>query len=347
MALPVLRRGLVAAGNPLSPSFWDAAEQLLVEIAEGRATVGAVHRWLQATGTEPVELVATGFVWPADGERGQVATEMHARLVAHLEHLVADGTIDPDRLAAEDATAWADYERLQVEWLRTPLPDGREPIWAVSDEVDEEFLAQWDAAEDDARAILADLLVDAPPRTRPEGDLHIACQRLRDGLRRGDWPYDLLRAAAGVAPDALPADDTELWLTLGAGLVQCRDDPPGVDDSVRAAWMALTHADWTAAVVTLVRGGTGTAADAASLANHAAEFDFEELEDLDDDDVDDIDDWDAEEDLDAALAVLTTGFSIVEQGWSVLGALDSDARLTPLGWWGLPETLTRAWSPND
>ena len=30
--------------------------------------------------------------------------------------------------------------------------------------------------------------------------------------------------------------------------------------------------------------------------------------------------------------------------WSVLGAIDEDDRLTPLGWWGLPEAMRRAWS---
>ena len=30
--------------------------------------------------------------------------------------------------------------------------------------------------------------------------------------------------------------------------------------------------------------------------------------------------------------------------WSVLGAIDSDDRLTPLGWWGLPEAMRRAWT---
>lgn len=346
-ALPELRRGLVAADNPVSAPFWDAAELMLVEIAEGRATVGAVRRWLQASGTEPIDLVAGGFVWPADGERGPVATELHAALVAHLERLVAGGAIDPDRLVAGDATAWAAYEQRQVEWLRTPLPDGREPMWAVSDEQDEEFLADWDAADTDARAILADLLVEAAPRPRPDADLRIACERLREGLRGGDRPYDVLRAAGGVDPGALPADDVELWLALGAGVVACRDEPPSdLDDGVHAAWIALTHADWIAAVVTLIRGGAGTAADAASLATYAAGFDFEELDGLDGLD-DEVEDWDVDEDVDAAVAVLTAGFSIVEQLWSVLGALDSDACLTPLGRWGLPETLTRAWSPSD
>ena len=30
--------------------------------------------------------------------------------------------------------------------------------------------------------------------------------------------------------------------------------------------------------------------------------------------------------------------------WSVLGAIDEDDRLTPLGWWGLPDAMQRAWT---
>ena len=33
--------------------------------------------------------------------------------------------------------------------------------------------------------------------------------------------------------------------------------------------------------------------------------------------------------------------------WSVLGAIDSDDRLTPLGWWGLPEAMSRAWTESE
>jgi hypothetical protein len=33
--------------------------------------------------------------------------------------------------------------------------------------------------------------------------------------------------------------------------------------------------------------------------------------------------------------------------WSVLGAIDEDDRLTPLGWWGLPEAMSRAWTESD
>ncbi len=33
--------------------------------------------------------------------------------------------------------------------------------------------------------------------------------------------------------------------------------------------------------------------------------------------------------------------------WQVLGAIDDEERLTPLGWWGLPEAMRIVWAPSD
>ena len=33
--------------------------------------------------------------------------------------------------------------------------------------------------------------------------------------------------------------------------------------------------------------------------------------------------------------------------WQVLGAIDDHERLTPLGWWGLPEAMRVVWAPSD
>lgn len=342
-SLPALRRSLTVAGNPLSTAFWEHAEGLLTRIASGRVTVGDVRTWLEATGTEPTMLVAGGFLWPEERERGPVAEDMHARLVAHLEGLVGAGVIDPDRLVAGDEDAVAAYEEAQVAWLYQSLPDGRQPIWAVSDEEDEAFLAAWDDAEADAHAILSDLLAPLAPRSCPADDLAAACAGLRGRLRDGGWPYDLLAAAGGVDAGALPVDDRELWLTLAAGVVECRDEPPeqGPDDaSAYAAWFSLDHAAWIAAVVSLARAGPGTPADASTLARLAATFDFEG--ELDEDDEPALLGADSGEVLS-----LEAGFGTVELLWSALGALDRHDRLTPLGWWGLPEALLLAWEPAN
>ncbi len=156
-ALPGLRRQLLAAGNPLSAAFWDGAAATMAKVADGSATVGDVQNWLEATGTEPSPIIGL-FVWDDEDERSPVQADMHKRLVAHLEELLAAGMIDPDRLAAGHTTPLREHRRLQEEWMMSPLPDGRVPMWAVSDEQDDEFLAEWDAAEAEALAELQAVL---------------------------------------------------------------------------------------------------------------------------------------------------------------------------------------------
>lgn len=132
--IAALRRELLAAGNPLSNRFWAGCELMLSRMAGGAATVGDVRRWLEATGSEPTQLLPGGFVWDDEQERKPIAREMHRRLVAHLEGLVADGTIDPDRLLTGDPAAVSAYRQVQLQWLETPLADGRQPMMAVSDD---------------------------------------------------------------------------------------------------------------------------------------------------------------------------------------------------------------------
>lgn len=337
-SLPKLRRELLAAGRPASAAFWESSEEVLTLISEGPATVVHVHRWLEATGAEPTQLVGGGFVWPDEGERGPVARDMHGRLVAHLEHLVTTGEIDPDRLLAGDPTAIAAYEQAQVDWLYAPLDDGRQPIWAVSDEEDEEFLAAWDEAEADARQYLAELVAEVGPRPCPEAELQDAVTRLRDFLADGGDDPRLLHEIAGN-PTALPRDDRELWLELATGVVTGGSvDPTGalaIDDDSAAAWLSLEHADWIAVVVTLARLGPGADADADALAGYVSAFD-------------DGDDGTFEDDLDGydPELSLSIAFHTVVRLWRLLGAVDGDERLTRLGWWGLPEALDRAWQPT-
>jgi hypothetical protein len=58
-----------------------------------------------------------------------------------------------------------------------------------------------------------------------------------------------------------------------------------------------------------------------------------------------LDDPEALDDLDEFDELSVEGlFLHVTAMWSVLGAIDEDDRLTPLGWWGLPEAMQRAWT---
>lgn len=341
--LPALRRAMVAAGNPLSAAFWDSVTTTLTSIDRGAATVGDVKAWMASTGTQPVDLLELFFFWPEEDDAGPAVQDLHARLVTHLESLVSDGTIDPDLLVAEDAAALAAYRQHQVEWLRTALPDGRVPLDTIMDEEDDALLAAWDDAESDAFEVLTGLLQEIGDRPCPSSDLAAAATRLRWELR-SDLPGTAqLRAASGVDPEDLPTDDAELWLTLAAGVVAQQDEPPRdqFDEEVLAAWSALGHADWIAAAVTLATDGPGAELDITELAERIAAFDFEAIAEGQGDDEVFSDDLDASD----AAGSIAIGLYPVVHLWQQLGALDPDERLTPLGWWGIPESLLRAWLP--
>ncbi len=334
--MPAVRRELLAARNPFSALFWESAESVLGRIAHGAATVGEVHGWLEATGTEPTAIIGL-HVWEDEPARTPLALELHALLVTHLEERLAAGDIDPDRLLADDPAPMRQYRELQERWMTSPLPDGRVPMTELLDEADEDFFAEWDAAEEAASAELRELLAELGERPRPDAELQAACRVLRTALPRGGWPADLLSASGGVDPSDLPSDDAELWLALAAGVVNPVNEPPEgrLEDGFSA--IALDHEEWLETVAALARGGPGTDASAEDLARFAAGSG----DDLDDDD--DLDDLDEDDDLD----VLAGWFMPVVELWRLLGAIDDRERLTPLGWWGLPEALLQAWRPRE
>jgi hypothetical protein len=393
-SLPVIRRGLLAAGNPLSAPFWQSAEAILHKISEHDATFGDVHGWLEATGTEPTGIIGL-HVWEEPSARSPLQEEMHARLVGHLEERLAAREIDPDRLAAGDKVARQEYLALQERWMTTPLPDGRVPMTVLLDEQDEAFLADWAAADAEARSALQSVLDRVSRRPLPAADLRSAAARLRADIARPGWPGQMLVSFSGRTAEALPGDDAELWLTLATSVASPQGDPlseedrefaramewaededlkfgedldePGADsepDELSAAITAvcaLDHFDWLAVMSALVTGGPGTPASAADLARYVRDFDPDEVIGLKvaraGDDVRD-EDEDTEfggqdfadgglgdyEDDDFDELSIEGLFLHVTAMWSVLGAIDEDDRLTPLGWWGLPEAMRRAWT---
>ncbi|MFI7618091.1 hypothetical protein ACIBP6_43410 [Nonomuraea terrae] len=346
VALPDLRREMLSAGNPLSRAFWESAKAVLSSIEAGQATVGDVQRWLESTGTEPILMTPSYFVWPEADERGPVATEMYDRLVVHLEERVAAGEIDPDALVTGDREARRAYEELQEQWLGTPLPDGRVPGFAVSDEQDEELFNAWDEEEAFALSELQRIMAELPkqPET-PAEELEVAAARLRVLLTLPGYPSNVLRACAGFEDRPLPDDDTELWLSVAAGIAgPISDLSEGGDvleefvdlegelsqeDTVLANLCAIQHADWLAGVAALARMGPGVLASPERMARLIAES-----EDIDVDEH-------AGDDLDTTESL----FASVVTLWGYLGIVDEDDVLTPLGWWGLPKALERAWSP--
>lgn len=348
VALPDLRRAMQAAGNPLSPVFWDSARTTLAAIESATATVGDVQKWVESTGTEPILLTPSYFLWPEEDERGPVAQEMHDLLVAHLEELVRTGEIDPDALASGDHRARRAYEEIQESWLATPLPDGRVPGFAVSDEQDEELFSAWDEEEafalSELRRILGEL---AKQPELPIAELDRAVTRLRGLLAGAGYPGNVLRACAGFDGEAMPEDDQELWLAVASGIAGPVSDLPEegdlleefidldgpipIEDEIMAHLCAIQYADWLAAVAALARMGPGALASPERIARLIAESE----------------DIDAEEQNTDDLAATERLFEPVVTLWAHLGIVNEDDVLTSLGWWGLPKALERAWSAGE
>jgi hypothetical protein len=355
-SLPGIRRALLAVGNPLSAVFWSSAEAVLRKIDDGDATVGDVRTWLEATGTEPKGMIGL-HVWEDQSERSQLAAEMHTRLVSYLEERLAAGEIDPDRLATGDPAAGHAYIALQERWMTSPLPDGRVPMDVLLDEEDEELFAEWEAADAEALGTLEELLDRVGDRPVPGQELHEAAARLREAVAGRAWPGPLLVACGGMRARELPRDDEELWLSLAAGVASPAGDGwsgsvgsnGDLDEtgSAVAALSSIDHFDWLAVITALAEGGPGTSASADDLASYVRDYDPEDAESGEDDDEDadyglDLDDVEDEFDevgMEGMFLPLTTL-------WRVLGAIDDDDRLTPLGWWGLPEAMRRVWAPS-
>jgi hypothetical protein len=144
------------------------------------------------------------------------------------------------------------------------------------------------------------------------------------------------------------------------------DEEPDEMSAAMAAVCALDHDDWLAVMTALVSGGPGTPASAADLARYVRDYepgveppvvaaadavggdpefaseDDPEFAPVDDPEFAPGDDEFGYDDYDELS--IEGLFLHVTAMWSVLGAIDADDRLTPLGWWGLPEAMQRAWS---
>ena len=361
-SLPGLRRGMLAAGNPLSAVFWSSAEAVLHKIEDGAATVGDVRTWLEATGTEPNGIIGL-HVWDDQSDRSQLAAEMHTRLVSHLEERLAAGEIDPDLLAVADPAACQAYIAVQERWMTSELPDGRVPMDVLLDEKDEEFTAEWDAADAEALAMVQALLEQVGERPLPAEDLRQASARLRAAIGSPGWPGELLIECGGMRARDLPTDDAELWLRLAAGVAspvgsddwsarQTAADPDMLSDtdSTVAAICAIDHFDWLAVITALATGGPGTSASAADLAGYVRDYDPDDGPDDGGDlaeangEVYDFGEFDDDGEFDEL--GMESLFLPVTTLWQVLGAIDDEDCLTPLGWWGLPEAMRRVWAPS-
>lgn len=165
----------------------------------------------------------------------------------------------------------------------------------------------------EADAALVGVMEEVGERPCPPGLLRSAAARIRAEAPDPSSLAAAMIAAAGLEADNLPADDAELWLALATGVVLQPEGP--------TADLPVTH--WLCTLAALVLWGPGTQADAPALATCVSEAEGSGAGDI--------------PGLEAALA------PVVER-WRALEALDVTERLTPLGWWGLPEAQRRAWS---
>jgi hypothetical protein len=226
--------------------------------------------------------------------------------------------------------------------------------------------AKDNAADAQALAATRALLDRVGDRPLPREELRRASARLRQDIARPGWPGRMLIECSGLRPEGLPADDTELWLRLAAGVAspqgpedwaEPETDETEETDSELAAICAIDHFDWLATITALAEGGPGTAASAADLAAYVRDYDPGEPDEPDDGgpggpggsggpggDAQDDGFFDADDEFDEL--TLEGLFLPVTSLWQVLGAIDDDERLTALGWWGLPEAMLRVWAPS-
>jgi len=233
------------------------------------------------------------------------------------------------------------------------------------DEKDEEFRAEWDAADAEALSTIEAVLARIGDRPLPYAELSAASERLRECLGRPGWPGQLLIECGGMRPEDLSADDMELWLGLAAGVADPQgpedweepgggSDDLGEVDSAVAAICAIDHFDWLAVITALAEGGPGTSASAADLAAYVRDYDPEYPEAGEEDDRESDEDelrgeFDEQDDQVVEFDELSMEslFLPVTTLWHALGAINDDDCLTPLGWWGLPEAMRRVWAPSD
>ena len=114
--------------------------------------------------------------------------------------------------------------------MTSPLPDGRVPMTVLLDEQDEAFLADWAAADAEARAALHSMLAAAGQRPLPAADLRAAVAKLRGDIAQPGWPGQMLVSFSGRNADSLPSDDAELWLTLATSVAAPQGGPLSDED---------------------------------------------------------------------------------------------------------------------
>ena len=191
------------------------------------------------------------------------------------------------------------------------------------DDDDEAFIESLEAADREAveqlmRALPGLRNLPAPP------ELHSAAVELRRRFRERDPELRPVSRANGWSR-RLPSDDRQLWMETVGGLIAVKNRT-GLPPEEESLLMTMEHADLLGAVLSAVRAGAGSCADAEELTRNitvAPRFDGE------------VDENDR--------GLIEAAFGLIVPIWRAAGALDAETRLTELGLWGLPRALAWAW----
>jgi hypothetical protein len=383
-SLPGLRRALLAAGNPLSAPFWSSAEAILNQIAGHTATFGDVHGWLEATGTEPTAIIGLHVWEepthrsPLQEEmHTRLVRHLEERLAAgEIEpDRLAEGDPDAKRDYVTVQERWMTSAlpdgRIPMNVLLDEQDEAFLADWAAADAEALSALrsvvgsaGKRPLPRADLRTAAAKLRADIGRPGWPGQMLVSFSGRNADALPPDDAEMWLALATSVASPQGEPvseedkdlaramewaeADDLD-FAEPGSDLGEEEDGEPDEMSAAMAAVCALDHDDWLAVMTALITGGPGTPASVADLARYVRDYepgdgdgDGEDPSTGDGAAADESDDEFGYDEFDE-LSIEGLFLHVVAM-WSVLGAIDSDDRLTPLGWWGLPEAMQRAWS---
>ena len=206
-------------------------------------------------------------------------------------------------------------------------PDGLFDDYGVDEELEAQWEKEWEEADRAAVDLLRRALADHVGAPAPAA-LSRAASTARTALAEDGHPFTWVREAADLDLSRLPADDAELLIRCTAATI-APQEMTSLADEDEATLASLEHADWLGAILSAVRAGAGS--DAAPERLVAGISSCPEIHDVDDLDVDDE-------------SMLESAFWTLAMPWEVLGLIDADQRLTPVGVWVLPRALARAWN---
>ena len=144
--VPDLRREMMAAGNPLSLTFWDTARRRSARSSPAGRRWGTCSGGWRPRGTEPL-LLTPQLLRLARGGRAGTDRRGDVRVWSPIWRSGWARGYRSLRAGPAVTAAPAGSTRTSGALAQQALPDGRVPVVAVGDEQDEELFAAWDEEE--------------------------------------------------------------------------------------------------------------------------------------------------------------------------------------------------------